>query len=68
MTLDIIYNLMFTFLSFPFSQLHFQECVLPPIFPAITIQAMIYGNFNNNSGSGVLFSRDPVTGATGVHG
>lgn len=41
---------------------------LKPLFPAVTIQAMAHGNFNNNSGSGVLFSRDPVTGKAGLHG
>jgi pyruvate,orthophosphate dikinase len=29
---------------------------------AVTIQAMVYGNLNNKSGSGVMFSRDPATG------
>lgn len=29
---------------------------------AVTIQAMVYGNLNDNSGSGVLFTRDPSTG------
>lgn len=30
---------------------------------AVTVQAMVYGNLNFNSGSGVAFSRDPSTGA-----
>lgn len=30
---------------------------------AVTIQAMVYGNLNDQSGSGVLFSRNPATGA-----
>ncbi|MFA6264923.1 MAG: pyruvate, phosphate dikinase [Pseudolabrys sp.] len=30
---------------------------------AVTVQAMVYGNRNFNSGSGVAFSRDPSTGA-----
>lgn len=29
---------------------------------AVTIQAMVFGNMSDNSGTGVLFSRDPVTG------
>jgi pyruvate,orthophosphate dikinase len=29
---------------------------------AVTIQAMVYGNLNDQSGSGVLFTRDPATG------
>lgn len=39
------------------------------LFPAITIQEMIFGNFNNNSGSGVIFSRDPIKGSSkGIYG
>lgn len=33
---------------------------------AVVIQAMCYGNLNNESGSGVLFTADPSTGAAGV--
>lgn len=29
---------------------------------SVTIQAMVYGNLNDNSGSGVLFTRDPSSG------
>jgi pyruvate, orthophosphate dikinase len=29
---------------------------------AVTVQAMVYGNFGSNSGSGVAFTRDPATG------
>lgn len=29
---------------------------------AVTVQAMVFGNMNDNSGSGVLFTRDPSTG------
>lgn len=29
---------------------------------AVTIQAMVYGNLNDKSGSGVMFTRDPSTG------
>jgi pyruvate, orthophosphate dikinase len=29
---------------------------------AVTVQQMRYGNFDDNSGSGVIFSRDPSTG------
>lgn len=29
---------------------------------AVTLQAMVFGNLNEESGSGVLFSRDPSTG------
>ena len=30
---------------------------------AITVQSMVYGNMNVNSGSGVAFTRNPSTGA-----
>ena len=30
---------------------------------AVTIQAMVFGNLDQRSGSGVLFSRNPITGA-----
>jgi len=29
---------------------------------AVNVQAMVYGNLNNNSGTGVAFTRDPSTG------
>lgn len=35
---------------------------------SIVMQSMIFGNLNENSGSGIVFSRDPVTGVSGIHG
>ena len=35
---------------------------------AVNIQEMVYGNLNNNSGTGVLFSRNPVTGENKLYG
>lgn len=35
---------------------------------AVTIQAMVFGNMSNDSGTGVLFSRDPVTGVREPYG
>lgn len=35
---------------------------------AVTVQAMVFGNLDNHSGTGVLFSRDPVTGAAEPYG
>ncbi len=35
---------------------------------AVTIQAMVYGNRGDDSGSGVAFTRDPATGAPGLYG
>ena len=35
---------------------------------AVTIQAMVFGNRDARSGTGVIFSRDPSTGAPGMTG
>src|SRR5215203_6025388 len=35
---------------------------------AVTVQVMAFGNRGSSSGSGVAFTRDPSTGATGVYG
>ena len=35
---------------------------------AVTVQAMVFGNMGENSGTGVLFSRDPSTGANKMMG
>lgn len=35
---------------------------------AVTVQAMVFGNMNDNSATGVLFSRDPSTGECGTTG
>ncbi|MDH4366788.1 MAG: PEP-utilizing enzyme, partial [Dehalococcoidia bacterium] len=35
---------------------------------AAVVQAMVYGNRDENSGTGVAFSRDPSTGARGLFG
>ncbi|WP_214371113.1 pyruvate, phosphate dikinase [Pseudonocardia sp. H11422] len=35
---------------------------------AVTVQAMVFGNMGENSGTGVLFSRDPMTGAAEPYG
>jgi len=35
---------------------------------AVTVQAMVFGNLNEQSGSGVLFTRNPNTGASFVTG
>ena len=35
---------------------------------AVTVQAMVFGNMGEDSGTGVLFSRDPSTGAPGMMG
>jgi pyruvate,orthophosphate dikinase len=35
---------------------------------AVTIQAMVFGNLDDRSGTGVLFSRNPLTGEPGAFG
>ena len=35
---------------------------------AVTVMAMVFGNLGSTSGSGVLFTRDPSTGANQVYG
>ncbi len=35
---------------------------------AVTIQAMVFGNYNNQSGTGVCFTRNPSTGENKVYG
>ncbi|WP_043661604.1 pyruvate, phosphate dikinase [Thermocrispum municipale] len=35
---------------------------------AVTVQAMVFGNLGDESGTGVLFSRNPVTGAAEPYG
>jgi pyruvate,orthophosphate dikinase len=35
---------------------------------AVTVQAMVFGNFDDSSGTGVLFTRNPMTGESEVFG
>jgi len=35
---------------------------------AVTVQAMVFGNLDDRSGTGVLFTRDPLTGDPEPHG
>jgi pyruvate,orthophosphate dikinase len=35
---------------------------------AVTVQAMVFGNLDDRSGTGVLFSRDPLTGSAEPYG
>jgi pyruvate,orthophosphate dikinase len=35
---------------------------------AVTVQAMVFGNRDDQSGTGVVFTRDPATGSPGVYG
>ena len=51
-----------------------REAVPPPeripadLGTAVNVQAMVFGNVGNDSGTGVAFTRDPATGATGHYG
>ena len=35
---------------------------------AVVVQAMVFGNLSDDSGSGVVFTRNPVTGEPGLYG
>jgi pyruvate,orthophosphate dikinase len=35
---------------------------------AVTVQAMVFGNLDKRSGTGVVFSRDPLAGTPGLYG
>jgi pyruvate,orthophosphate dikinase len=35
---------------------------------AVTVQAMVFGNLDERSGTGVAFTRDPTTGRPGIYG
>ncbi|MDD7920194.1 pyruvate, phosphate dikinase [Actinomycetospora callitridis] len=35
---------------------------------AVVVQSMVFGNLDDTSGSGVAFTRDPITGAPGLYG
>src|SRR5205823_9998569 len=35
---------------------------------AVNVQTMVFGNRDDNSGTGVGFTRDPATGAQGAYG
>ena len=40
----------------------------PRLGTAVNVQAMVFGNRDDNSGTGVGFTRDPATGAQGSYG
>ncbi|MGZ4648970.1 MAG: PEP/pyruvate-binding domain-containing protein, partial [Kineosporiaceae bacterium] len=45
-----------------------QEHIPEDLGTAVTVMAMVYGNMGASSGTGVAFTRDPVTGARGAYG
>ncbi len=45
-----------------------QERIPHDLGTAVNVQTMVFGNLGEGSGTGVAFTRDPATGATGVYG
>jgi pyruvate,orthophosphate dikinase len=45
-----------------------QERIPNDLGTAVNVQAMVFGNSGEHSGTGVAFTRDPATGARGVYG
>jgi pyruvate,orthophosphate dikinase len=45
-----------------------QERIPDDLGTAVTVVAMVFGNLNLSSGTGVAFTRDPATGNRGVYG
>jgi pyruvate, orthophosphate dikinase len=45
-----------------------QERIPDDLGTAVTVVAMVFGNLNLSSGTGVAFTRDPATGSRGVYG
>ena len=45
-----------------------REGISESLGTAVTVQAMVFGNRGAKSGSGVLFTRNPVTGDRGIYG
>ncbi|RYE78364.1 MAG: pyruvate, phosphate dikinase, partial [Myxococcales bacterium] len=45
-----------------------QERIPEDLGTAVNVQAMVFGNGGDDSGSGVAFTRDPASGAQGVYG
>ncbi|HVE99184.1 MAG TPA: pyruvate, phosphate dikinase [Mycobacteriales bacterium] len=45
-----------------------QERIPADLGTAVNVQSMVFGNLGMDSGTGVAFTRDPATGATGSYG
>ncbi|MGH9297685.1 MAG: pyruvate, phosphate dikinase, partial [Acidimicrobiales bacterium] len=45
-----------------------RECISHDLGTAVNVQAMVFGNRDDKSGTGVGFTRDPATGAQGAYG
>src|SRR3954453_12770786 len=46
----------------------FRELIPDDLGTAVNVQTMVFGNRDDNSGTGVGFTRDPATGAQGAYG
>src|SRR3954470_2399465 len=46
----------------------FRERIPDDLGTAVNVQTMVFGNRDDNSGTGVGFTRDPATGAQGAYG
>ena len=44
------------------------ELIRDDLGTAVTVQAMVFGNWGPNSGTGVMFTRNPATGEPAVYG
>ncbi|MFC8047223.1 pyruvate, phosphate dikinase [Nocardia sp. NPDC057353] len=44
------------------------HCGIPDLGTAVTVQAMVFGNLDDRSGTGVLFTRNPLTGEREPYG
>ena len=45
-----------------------QEHIAADLGTAVTVMAMVFGNYGTDSGTGVAFTRDPATGQRGIYG
>ncbi|TMR08295.1 pyruvate, phosphate dikinase [Nonomuraea turkmeniaca] len=45
-----------------------QERIPPDLGTAVNIMAMVFGNYGDDSGTGVAFTRDPGSGRQGIYG
>jgi pyruvate,orthophosphate dikinase len=45
-----------------------KEGIADDLGTAVTVQAMVFGNLSDDSATGVVFTRNPATGAAGLYG
>ena len=67
--LDLAVRAVFRSWSTPRARLYRrQEHIPDDLGTAVNVMAMVFGNRGPDSGTGVAFTRDPASGATGVYG